>query len=115
MADDPDEAVRLAVYNGLVTSGRPPSPVEMAASLAMRPEDVQRSLHRLHASRDVVLDDRGEIVMAHPFATIPLGFSVMGHDTLWWGGCAWDSFALPQLCPVDPGAFSDPFCGETTN
>ena len=37
--------------------------------------------------------------MAHPFATIPLGFSVMGRATLWWGGCAWDAFALPHLLP----------------
>ena len=22
----------------------------------------------------------------------------MGRSTLWWGGCAWDSFALPHLC-----------------
>jgi hypothetical protein len=31
------------------------------------------------------------IVMAHPFAAVPLG-----------GGCAWDSFALPHLLPVEP-------------
>jgi Alkylmercury lyase len=37
--------------------------------------------------------------MAHPFTAVPLGFSVMGRDTLWWGGCAWDSFALPRLLP----------------
>jgi hypothetical protein len=30
---------------------------------------------------------------------VPLGFSVMGTRTLWWGGCAWDSFALPHLLP----------------
>ena len=35
--------------------------------------------------------------MAHPFSSVPLGFSVMGESTLWWGGCAWDSFALPHL------------------
>jgi hypothetical protein len=35
--------------------------------------------------------------MAHPFSAVPLGFSVMGTRTLWWGGCAWDSFALPHL------------------
>ena len=28
---------------------------------------------------------------------MPLGFSVMGSRTLWWGGCAWDSFAVPHL------------------
>lgn len=37
--------------------------------------------------------------MAHPFTAVPLGFSVMGQDTLWWGGCAWDSFAIPHLLP----------------
>ena len=26
----------------------------------------------------------------------------MGRDTLWWGGCAWDSFALPHLLPDEP-------------
>lgn len=37
--------------------------------------------------------------MAHPFTAVPLGFSAMGRDVLWWGGCAWDSFALPHLLP----------------
>ncbi|WP_435598237.1 organomercurial lyase [Streptomyces anulatus] len=40
--------------------------------------------------------------MAHPFASVPLGFSVMGTRTLWWGGCAWDSFALPHLLKDEP-------------
>ena len=57
---------------------------------------------RLAEARHVVLDDAGSIVMAHPFATIPLGFACMGRRTLWWGGCAWDSFALPHLVPGDP-------------
>jgi Alkylmercury lyase len=35
--------------------------------------------------------------MAHPFSAVPLGFSVMGASTLWWGGCAWDSFAMAHL------------------
>ena len=34
--------------------------------------------------------------MAHLFAAINLGFSVMGRNTLWWGGRCWDSFALPN-------------------
>ncbi len=39
--------------------------------------------------------------MARPFA-VPLGFSVMGCETLWWGGCAWDLFALPHLLFDEP-------------
>jgi Alkylmercury lyase len=49
-----------------------------------------------------VLDAHDRIVMAHPFASIPLGFAVMGHETLWWGGCAWDSFAVPHLVDRAP-------------
>ena len=26
----------------------------------------------------------------------------MGAKTLWWGGCAWDSFAIPHLLPEEP-------------
>jgi len=26
----------------------------------------------------------------------------MGRETLWWGGCAWDSFALAHLLPDAP-------------
>jgi hypothetical protein len=48
-----------------------------------------------------VLGPRHDIVMAHPFSTVPLGFSVMGDATLWWGGCAWDSFAIPHLLELD--------------
>lgn len=39
----------------------------------------------------------GAGLMAHPFSAVPLGFSVMSERALWWGGCAWDSFALPHL------------------
>ena len=56
-------------------------------------------LSELARGRHLGLGDRGEIVMAHPFSAVPLGFSAMGTRTLWWGGCAWDSFALPHLLP----------------
>ena len=49
-----------------------------------------------------MLDDLDRVLMAHPFSAIPLGFAVMGARTLWWGGCAWDSFALPHLLPDEP-------------
>ena len=86
------EDVRLAVYRSFVLTGRPPEPDQL---------DVQ-ALRELHEQRHVVLGADDEIRMAHPFSAIPLGFSVMGRETLWWGGCAWDSFALPHLLPDEP-------------
>jgi len=100
ISDDLVEDVRLCIYDSLRRHGRLPDTdrlIEMARS-TVRLADILRALHKL---RHVVLDRAGNIVLAHPFATRSFGFSVMSTDTLWWGGCAWDSFALPHLIGVD--------------
>jgi Alkylmercury lyase len=97
-----DEDVRLAVYRHFATTGRAPGDGDLAEATGLAPGDVRASLGRLDEARHVVLDEDGQIVMAHPFAAVPLGFAVMGAATLWWGGCAWDSFALPHLLPDEP-------------
>lgn len=99
------EDARLAVYRSFAETGRPPEPGTLDPAL----------LRALHEQRHVVLGADGEIVMAHPFSAVPLGFSVMGRETLWWGGCAWDSFALPHLLVDEPDvlvATRCPGCGE---
>jgi Alkylmercury lyase len=93
------EDLRLAVYHGFASTGQPPSVRALAGRLGVGPEQVRQGLRRLHEQRHVVLDAEDRIVMAHPFSSIPLGFAVMGASALWWGGCAWDSFALPHLLP----------------
>ncbi|WOX19919.1 organomercurial lyase [Streptomyces solicathayae] len=98
------ERVRLAVYRGFAGTGSAPSVPELSALTALAPDRVRQELRTLHTRHDLVLDpqDEDQIVMAHPFASVPLGFSVMGTRTLWWGGCAWDSFALPHLLKDEP-------------
>jgi len=95
------EDLRLAVYRGFASMGRARSTADLANQLAVTPTEVERGLRELHNARHLVLSDAGEIVMAHPFSATPLGFSVMGRSTLWWGGCSWDSFALPHLLPAE--------------
>ena len=90
-----DEDVRLEVYACFGRTGRPPSITELGLPV----EQARAALDRLAGARHIVLNVDGDIVMAHPFAAVPLGFSVMGRDVLWWGGCAWDSFAIPHLLP----------------
>jgi hypothetical protein len=85
-----DEDLRLEIYQSFATTGRAPA------------IDDRDALRRLAQQRHVVLDADGHILLAHPFSSIPMGFSVMGQRTLWWGGCAWDSFALPHLLPDEP-------------
>lgn len=97
-----DEAVRVALYRSFATSGRCPSFDELADLSGGGAAGVRAALDRLAQARHVALDADGAVVMAHPFTSRNLGFSVMGEATLWWGGCAWDSFALPHLVPDEP-------------
>jgi hypothetical protein len=93
------EDLRLAVYDSFARTGRPPSTDALAEQLTRGGAAVQAGLADLAQARHLVLDPAGRIVMAHPFSAVPLGFAVMGRQTLWWGGCAWDSFALPHVLP----------------
>ncbi|MGL4257101.1 MAG: organomercurial lyase [Microbacterium sp.] len=104
--DDPGtdavERVRLAIYRGFAEDGRPPSREAVVATTGISVAEVERAVRILAETRHLVLDARGDIVLAHPFASIDLHFSVKGRDTLWWGGCAWDSFAIPNLVRGEP-------------
>ena len=107
---DQIEDVRLAVYGEFAATGRVSDTAGIARALGQPADLVEAALRALHEHRDVVLDDAGAIVMAHPFASVPLGFSVMGARTLWWGGCAWDSFAIPHLVPGEPSVLVATTC-----
>lgn len=93
------EDLRVAIYRQFATSGRAPTFKELAHQFTADEATIRTGLLDLADARHLVLDDADQIVMAHPFSSVPLGFSVMGVDTLWWGGCAWDAFALPHLLP----------------
>jgi hypothetical protein len=110
-----DEDVRVAVYRAFAVHGRPPTAPELADAAHGSLAVAKQALHRLDRARQLVLDECEHVVLAHPFAAIPLGFSVMGARTLWWGGCAWDSFAIPHLVPDEPEVLVStrcPGCGE---
>lgn len=96
------EDVRVAVYHEFAQSGRAPSTDDLARRFGVTPGAIDRALLSLADARHLVLDGDGAVLMAHPFSSIPLGFSVMGAGTLWWGGCAWDSFALVHLLTEEP-------------
>lgn len=109
------EEVRLAIYDSFRRSGRAPSVEQVATDVGLTVEGAAEAMQALHEHRDIVLDGAARVAMAHPFASIPLGFSVMGAHTLWWGGCAWDSFAIAHLLPEEPAvlvATTCPGCGR---
>jgi hypothetical protein len=105
-----NEAVRLAIYGELASSGRLPSMDELVGSTGLTGEEVAAAMDELAAARHLVFDTEHHVVLAHPFATRNFAFSVMGEHTLWWGGCAWDAFAIPNLVPDEPSALVATTC-----
>lgn len=95
------ERARHTIYTHLASHGALPSHPDLMNELGIAADEYQDALVELADARHIVLAD-GEIEMAHPFATRSFRFSVMGPDTLWWGGCAWDAFAIPHLVGDSP-------------
>jgi hypothetical protein len=102
--DDDVESLRLLIYQQFAAHGDVASIADLGAAVRISESATRAGLRVLHEHRHLVLaaDDPDQVVMAHPFASVPLGFSVMGARTLWWGGCAWDSFAMPHLLTAEP-------------
>jgi hypothetical protein len=113
--DEVVERVRRGIYDSFARAGHVPDRDELAAVAGIDSEDVEKAIVNLAAARHLALDESGNIAMAHPFTSLNLGFAVMGRRTLWWGGCAWDSFAISSLVPDEPSvlvATTCPACGR---
>jgi hypothetical protein len=107
---DRNETVRLAIYSALAGTGRLPTAAELGDQTGLAASQVEVAMDELATTRHLVFDGAHRIVLAHPFATRNFAFSVMGDRTLWWGGCAWDAFAIPNLVPDEPSALVATTC-----
>jgi hypothetical protein len=108
--NDMVERVRRAIYDTFAREGRMASREQIRNLGAADDAQLTEAFAELAAHRHLVLDDSANVVMAHPFTAVPLGFSVMGERTLWWGGCAWDSFAIPHLVTGEPSVLVATTC-----
>ena len=104
------ERVRRAIYDTFASQGHPPSRQQVRDLAAVDEAQVNEAVAELAAQRHLALNQSGNVVMAHPFTTVNLGFSVMGERNLWWGGCAWDSFAIPNLVKDEPSVLVATTC-----
>jgi hypothetical protein len=107
---DVAERVRRAIYDTFASQGHAPSRNQIRDLAAVDDAQIDGAVAELAMQRHLALDRSGNIVMAHPFTTANLGFSVMGAGNLWWGGCAWDSFAIPHLVNDEPSVLVATTC-----
>jgi hypothetical protein len=101
---DPED-LRLAVYQGFAADGRAPAVDALAGLLRADQATVTAGLRDLADARHLVITEQYRILMAHPFAAIPLGFAVMGQRTLWWGGTTWCAPAATSGCSAIAAAW----------
>jgi hypothetical protein len=97
MALNPTQ-LRLYVYRAFADHARVATPADIAGEFDVTVGQALTALRDLDDAHHVVLDpERQRIVMAHPWASEFMGFVVASGSQKWWGGCAWDSFAIPAL------------------
>ncbi|KAI1729515.1 alkylmercury lyase domain-containing protein [Ditylenchus destructor] len=70
------ERVRIEIYHEFAKSGVEISRCELAAKTNLQLNLIDRAYKHLAIERHIVLDENGKVIMAHPFATVNLGFSV---------------------------------------
>ncbi len=92
------DGLRMHVYRQFASHAHAVGPDEIAVAFGVTPAAALHALRALDDAHLLVLDRaRRRIVMAHPWAAGPMGFVVASESQKWWGGCAWDSFAIPAL------------------
>jgi hypothetical protein len=94
--------VRFAVYQWILETGRVPLVAQVADRLSIPVEEVRtecRRLQNIHAFALAPASD--EILMAHPFSSVPTAYVVRSGGRAFWANCAWDALAIPAMLGAD--------------
>ena len=75
------ERVRRAIYDRFASQGHPPSGQQVRDLAAVDEAQVNEAVAELAAQRHRALDQSGNVVMAHPFTTVNLGFPLWARGT----------------------------------
>ncbi|HEY1389180.1 MAG TPA: organomercurial lyase [Ktedonobacterales bacterium] len=100
--DDPDWAVRTAVYAFIAEQTWPPTVDETAAILGVARERAALAYRRLNQRHALFLEPGTlSIRMAHPFSGILTTFKVRANGRAYWANCAWDMLGVPAALNAD--------------
>lgn len=111
---DPDNLVRLHIYEQWVADGRPPSAAETATALGLAEAEAEEAFRRLQDAHVIVLaPGTTNVWMAHPLSSVPTPFAVRGEQGSFYGNCIWDGLgAVAMLGRNGRVETSCPHCGE---
>jgi hypothetical protein len=93
-----DDALRIFVYDRLVSAGHAPTSREIGAHFDLSPEDARARLAGLKIGKTVLVNPTThEIWMAGPFAAAKSAYRLSDGKTTWWANCAWDMFGVAMI------------------
>lgn len=110
-----NDALRVFVYDRVISRGDIPSSGEIASHFGVTAEDVRHRIATLKIGKTILPHpETGEIWMAGPFASQPSGYPLTDGETTWQANCAWDAFGVAALAGRPLVAESTCLdCGET--
>ena len=105
--------LRGHLYREFAASGAVPPIAGLTSALDVEPAALGAALAELEAAHAVVLDTRGEVEWALPFAATSTPYRVSTDGRAWHAPCAWDALAIAPLLGVDTHVdASCPDCGD---
>ena len=93
--------LRGHLYRRTRKTGTVPTRAELCTRLRATDSRISDAMRFLADSRVLVLDEHGEVLMAHPFSAIPTPYRVETPVGEFWANCAWDAIAIPLLLGTD--------------
>jgi hypothetical protein len=96
------DAVRRAIYEAIVRTGRIPPAAQLATKLGLDVPAVADALLALAEAHVIVLKSgTTEVQWAPPFSAVPTPFRSTAGPSSWYAPCAWDAFGIPAALKQD--------------
>lgn len=93
--------LRGDLYRETRRTGAVPPRAELGTRLGATASQVDQALRFVADAHALVLDEHGEVLMAHPFSAVPTAYRVETPTGAYWANCAWDAIAIPLLVGTD--------------
>ena len=93
--------VRGSLYRQTRETGAVPTRGELGVRLDAPDAQIAAALRFLADAHVLVLDEQGDVRMAHPFSAVPTPYRVETPAGAYWANCAWDAVAIPLLLATD--------------
>ena len=93
--------LRGHLYRRIRESGVVPTQAELRGQIGAGDAEIHEAHRFLADAHVLVLDEHGEVLMAHPFSAVPTPYRVETPTGDYWANCAWDAIAIPLILGTD--------------